>query len=664
MPGRHSEVTTINDSAGGVYLAWSTHIAGQWRIHTVHWSEQILVGTANGLFMRVGAGPWATIGGLPSNDVRAIALDANNTAWIATATGAVLRHADGTIVALTPALLSSDVRNVTLGHDGTAWFATASGVDARAPDGTITTITTANGLPSNDVRAVVVSDDGALWVATAAGVMERLSNGVVHVLDASSGLPSNSSRDVAVAHDGTVYVATAAGLAVRAPNGSYTIFDVTNGLGSSDVRAVRLGNDGTVWVATAHGVSRHSTEGTWTTFDTGHGLASNDVRTVSLAADGTTWLGTAAGVSVITVDGTVSNLDLLGGGATNPAAQSIHTGWSAPRALASGGGGNREPILAVDETNRIWLIWSQRVGSGNPDESWGLHYRIFDPPTRSWGADTTLTAPAVGGRSSDRMPGALRITGGMRVFFSSDRQGGFGLWSVDVTLTGAVAPLISLFDAASSELAPAPITIGSAVWLLYRSDRNVPLAQVGSSPLGDGLLRSVRVPDNGTVRRYAGSVTMTLDDLARMRTRRLFGDMLSYTPNRPDGEAPLADDELYTRGTIGLYVSRANKGSPLTRQEVARLRELLARFIPVNLRALVLVLAAADTEFVYRQGADIQESYHDEYPFADALGALSDAAAAAMPALVLFRSNLIDNISADPADLTTLRRRTFFPPLQ
>jgi hypothetical protein len=208
------------------------------------------------------------------------------------------------------------------------------------------------------------------------------------------------------------------------------------------------------------------------------------------------------------------------------------------------------------------------------------------------------------------------------------------------------------------------MTVGSVVWLLYRSDRNVPLVQVGSSPLGEGRRRSVRVPDNGTVRRYAGSVTMTPDHLARMRTRRLFGDMLSYTPNRPDSEAPLTDDEFYTRGTVGLYVSRANKGNPLTRQEVARLRELLARFIPVNLRTLVIVLAAADTEFIYTKGADIQESYNDEYPFVDALGALSDAASAAMPELVILLSNRSDNISADPADLTTVRRRTFFPPLQ
>ena len=622
-PGRHAEVATVNDPAGGVRLAWATHRAGQWRIHTAHWDERILIGTANGLFVRVGTGPWGTVGGLPSPDVRAVTLDSDGTAWIATANGVGLLRSDGSIAALTPALPSPDVRAVALGSDGTAWIATAGGVEGRAPDGTITRLTTANGLPSLDVRAVTLTDAGTLWVATAAGVMERLQNGVFHVFNADSGLPSSSIRDVAIAADGTV------------------------------------------WVATAGGVSTRSKDGVWTTFDTARGLRSNDVRSVSLATDGTVWVGTATGVSVI-VDGAVSNLDIVGGGAANPAARSIHTGWSAPRELASGGGSNREPTLIIDEINRTWLIWSQRVGAGNPDENWGLHYRIFDPATRTWGADTVLTTPPGGGHSSDRTPSALRLRqpSGVRVFFASDRNGGFGLWSVDITLTGVVAPLVSFFDEPSSDLAPAPVTVGGAVWLLYRSDRNVPLAQIGASPLGDGLLQTVRVPDNGTLRRYAGSISVVPNDLVRTRTRRSFGDMLSYTPNRPAAEAPLQDDELYTRGTVGLYVSRAHKGNPLTQQEASRLRELLARFIPVNLRAVVIVVPSVDTEFVYTLGADIQESYHDQYPFADVLGTLSDSTTAVLPNVVIIRASLVDNVSANPADLTTLRRRTWFPPLQ
>lgn len=658
-PGRHAELAAINDPAGGVRLAWSRFIASQWRIVTAHWDEQVLAGTANGFFRRAGSGPWTAVAGLPSNDVRAVVVDANGTAWIATANGVALRRLDGTITALAPALPSADVRGVVLGRDSMAWFATAAGVAARAPDGTLTTITTADSLPSNDVRALALADDGTIVIATANGAMVRHPNGDRAVFDTASGLPSSSTRDAAIGADGTIYLATTAGLAILPPGGTFSVVDASNGLPSSDVRAVRIAPDGSVWVATARGVSQQSGGG-WTTFDSGRGLASDDTRIVAFGPDGATWAGTALGISVIAADGSVSNLDLLGGGGANPAGQTINTGWSEQAEIANGGGGNREAALAIDEIGRTWLAWSQRIGAGNYDESWGLHNRIFDPATQTWGSDVTVTVPPAGGRSSDRTPGLLRIPGGMRVFFSSDRNGGFRLWSVDVTLAGVAAPLVPLFEGTSADLAPAPFNVGGAIWILYRSDQNVSLAQLGSS----NPSRSQRVPDNGTIRRYAGSVSMALDDLARMHTRRSFGDLLSYTPNRPDGGV-LADDELYTRGTVGLYVSRANQGgSPLTRQESQRLRDLLARFIPVNLRALVILTPSPNTELIYQPGADIGESYSDVYPFAEMFGSIADTSAAAMPGLVVIQSNTIDNISANPADLTTLRRRTYFPPLQ
>lgn len=661
--GRHAELAAVNDPAGGVRVAWARHHAGRWRIQTARWDERVFVATANGLFTRVGRGPWVSVAGLPSNNVRAVAVDSNGTAWLATAAGAARRNPDGTVNALAPPLASNDVRSVVLAPDGTAWFATAGGVEGRALGGAVTTITTVNGLPSNDTRAVALTDAGALWVATGAGTAERSADGSIRVFDVTNGLPSNDVRDVAVAADGTSYHATAAGLAVRSPAGDFTLFNSARDIASPDVRAVRLKPDGTVWAATLRGVSRRSADGQWTTFGTGDGLAAGDARTIFFGPDGAAWAGTSAGVSVITEEGAVRNFDLVGG-AADPAAQSVHTGWSSTLELAGGGGGNREPALAVDAAGRTWLVWSQRLGEGNPDESWGLRGRIYDPAAGTWGAELTLTTPPVGGRSADRTPSVLAQPAGVRIFFSSDRDGGFGLRALNVTSGGVAGPQAVVIDEASSDVWPTPVNVGGAVWLLYRSDRNVSLAQVGESPLGRGARHSARVSGNGTVRSYAGSVSLVLADLPRLRGRRLFGDVLSYTPNRPDGVGALADDELYTRGTIGLYLSHARKGNPLTRREIERLREVLARFIPVNLRAVMIVVASTDLEFVYPPGAEILDGYLDAYPFAETLGGLSDLTAAAMPGLVILVSNDPAHVSADPADQTTLRRRTFFPPLQ
>jgi phage tail-like protein len=659
--GWHAELAAVNDPAGGARLAWATHRAGLWRIVTAHWNERELVATAGGVSARKGGGPWTAVGGLPSPDVRAIAVDSNGTAWIATAAGVSLFHLDGTIAALAPALPSADVRDVLLPPDGTAWFATAGGIAIRAADGTMTTLTVVSGLPSNDVKALAQGGDGAIWAATASGAARIGPSGSIRVFDTTSGLPSNSVQDITIDRSGTLYVATAAGLAISTAGGSFVAVTVGAGLAAADVRSVALGPDGTLWAATSAGVDQRSPAGVWTRFDTSLGLPSNDTRSVSLAPDGSVWVGTASGLCTIAADGGVTKLDLVGGGATNPAVRNVQFGWSSTLDLASGGGSNREPSLTLDVNGRTWLIWSKRLVGGDPSDSWGLSYRIYDPAASSWGAETALTSPPVGGRAADRTPSALGQDAGLRVFFASDRDGGLGIWSVDVSLTGTIAAPVALPAEASSDLAPLPVTVAGGLWVLYRGDANVALAQASPLP---STGQSLRVPDNGTLRRFAGSVAADLNDLNRLRTRRLFGEMQSYTPNRPEGGTALLDSELYTRGTVGLYVSRANQGADLTQLEADRLRELIQRFVPINLRVVVIVVEQAEEELLYPPGAGIQDSYSDVYPFVSALGAISDSAAAALPGASLLRSNNVSNVSANPASLSTLSRRTYFPPLQ
>jgi phage tail-like protein len=662
-PGLLAELAATNDPAGGVRLAWAAHHDGLWRVVTTHWDDRTLAGTANGLFLRSGAGPWAPVAGLPSSDVRAIAVDANGTAWIATAAGVALRRPDGSIAPPVPALPLDDIRDLVLGPDGTTWLATGAGLAIVAANGMLSILTTADGLPTNDVRALALAGDGTLWLATAAGAVRRDPGGSLDVFSTAAGLPSNTVQAVALGPGGTVYLATTAGLAISAASG-FAVVDGTRGLGASDARAVAVAADGTLWVATAGGVSRQSPAGAWSTLDIARGLASDDTRSLAFAADGTAWVGTAVGFCTIAPGGTVTRLDLIGGGAVNPAGRAVHTGWAAPLELAGNPGGNREPFLAIDANSRTWLLWSSGVGVANPGASWGLRYRTYDPTTRTWDLETVLTAPPNGGRASDRTPAAQPVPAGMRVHFASDRRGGFSLYSVDVDMGGAVGPLVPLPEQASSDLFPTPLAVGNALWLLFRSDANVSLAQTGSPPWGDEPARSARAPDNGAIRRYSGTVAADLNDLNRLRTRGVFGDLLSYTPNRPDGAGMLTEIELYTRGTVGLYVSRANQGAELTRQQAGRLNALLQRFIPINLRAVAIVVEAVDVEVVDPTGHTLQDSYSDDYPFFAQLGPVTDSAAAAMPGLSLLHSNLADNVSASPADLTTLARRTYFPPLQ
>ncbi len=657
--GNHAETAAANDGPGGIRIAWASHKSGLWRIQTARWSERILIATANGLFARVGSGTWSNVPGLPSLDIRSVAVDAGGTEWIATAAGLAIQRSDGTMVTPALTLPSLDVRRVFFSADGSAWIATASGISVRTASGLLTSFTTADGLPSNDVRAVVVSRDGSVLAATGSGLAIRAP--FAAQFQKLPQIPSDDVRDIVIGPHQTVYVATAAGLAFGAISGAFTTITTADGIVSSDIRAVALGPGQDIWIATPSGVS-HRSNGVWLNIGTANGLPSNDTQSVALASDGSVWVGTAGGAAIIGIDGTVTRVDVIGGEVANPGVRAVHTGCSSSLELASGDASNREPVLVTDRNNQTWLIWSKLLDSSN--DTWELRYRIYDPAAQQWSPETVLTSlPAGMTRAADRTASAQALPTGLRVYFASDRNGGFGLWSLDVAFNGAISGLTSITDTPATEMNPVPINAGSetgsATWVLFRSDANVSLSQGGSA----NMPLSQRVPDSGAVRRFAGTVSINPRDTGRIETRRLFGDLLCYTPNRPDGSTP-GDDELYTRGTVGLYVSRARQGSILSKQEALRLRELLQQFLPVNLRATIIVVAGAGEEFVYPAGTGIQESYHDNFPFAEKLTPIVDASAAAMPSLLVIHSNTATDVSANPADLRTLRRRTFFPPLQ
>ncbi len=358
------------------------------------------------------------------------------------------------------------------------------------------------------------------------------------------------------------------------------------------------------------------------------------------------------------------------------------TAWSPIEPLAETAGGNREPYAILDTANRIWLFWSQRQTGPGP-ESWTLRRRVFDPGTTSWGPEVAITVLPAGTQVSDRTPQAIRLAGdNFQLFFQSNRNGGSDLWSATVTADPTnITPVepVAITNGPTLDSAPAPVQMPEGhLWLLYRSDRSVPLSQIANRPMvalnnrtiqpntgstapNHNISQSFRRPDTGTLKRFAGANSVVLADIARIQRQRQWDDLLSYTPQKPDGES-LTDGELYTRGTIGLYLSRNIPDSPLSREKVERLKAVLENFLPINVRVVVILAPRVDIEYLYPPGEDIEERYQDQYPFVDYYSGLADATDLDLPDWVLLLSNSIDQVSADPTDLTTLRDRTHFPP--
>ena len=184
-------------------------------------------------------------------------------------------------------------------------------------------------------------------------------------------------------------------------------------------------------------------------------------------------------------------------------------------------------------------------------------------------------------------------------------MGGADLWSLTVNPTTQTAGTpVQVTDGRLRPRGQRPVRVpdpaGSArPWVLFRSDRSVSLSRTTIHPLAppDNRInapvapvvveaaapRSTAVADNGTVRRHAGTVTVTLNDAGRNGRTRQYDDLLAYTPQGVHTMPPRADPAgFYTPGTVGLYLTQVVTESVLSRQMVERLLAVLRRFVPVN----------------------------------------------------------------------------------
>jgi phage tail-like protein len=358
--------------------------------------------------------------------------------------------------------------------------------------------------------------------------------------------------------------------------------------------------------------------------------------------------------------------------------------WSPVETLAAAPGANREPAAVRDAAGAIWLFWARHDPAAPGQDVWSIRRRVLDPQTGTWGPEDGVTAPPPGRRSADREPAAALLPDGdLRLLFRSDRDGGPSLWAATIS-GGALAALEPVGAGPVADLAPAPVLApDGTLWVLFRSDRGVSVSRLATRPLADledrvtqpgpsarpdapHPLASVRAEDTGTLRRFAGSTSVPLGHAARIGRRRQWDDQLAYTPQKPIGppsDPPLEEDDFYTRGTVGLFLSQVIPDSPLSRLARDRLRAVLERFLPINVRAVVVFAPRADIELVYTPDADIQEAYHDEHPDVEVHSGLADQTSLAAPDWRVLLSSTLGHVSADAADPTTLRHRTAFPPL-
>ncbi|MFE0250673.1 phage tail protein [Streptomyces sp. NPDC059010] len=332
--------------------------------------------------------------------------------------------------------------------------------------------------------------------------------------------------------------------------------------------------------------------------------------------------------------------------------------WSGDQALTGGVRSSREPTLVRATDGHLHVVWA---AEGTPGNGWSLRRRTRDT-AGTWSPETAFGSTPPPGTTGDREPAlALAADGTPRAYFRSDREGGADLW-----VTTAAGPPARITGGPSADRRPValPSAAGTS-WLLYRSDRGVDLARTGRASATSA----------GTLRRHAGTTSVDLGDRARLQTRRAWDDLLAYTPHRPEGEAPgapLRDDELYTRGTIGLHLVDPVPDA-LDDRRMERLRTVATRFVPANTRVVVVHAPPPDVDEAYPGGAGPEDRHRDRHPDIDRAPAAGDASAVTLPGWTTLHSAVpaqppppdpaAGGTSADPArPAATVRFRSHGPP--
>ena len=130
-----------------------------------------LAATAAGI--RTPAGELTTEDGLPSDEVRALAIDSDGAVWAGTDAGLARRDpvsGEWTAFLGQDGLHYGDVADLTIDKSGALLVSTPMGGSVYHPDGGRRYYLGRNWMPADDVRGMARAADGTIWFATAGGV--------------------------------------------------------------------------------------------------------------------------------------------------------------------------------------------------------------------------------------------------------------------------------------------------------------------------------------------------------------------------------------------------------------------------------------------------------------------------------------------------------------
>lgn len=227
--------------------------------------------------------------GLPSNIVRSIFLDQQNTLWILSSKG-VVKLVDEKLVKVSDSkgILDKGVLSMTQGKDGSYWFGTQGNYLVRLHNGEFSYLDDSIGVSDSYIFSLKTYGDSILIGTTNQGLLiytnEQLSK--LHVPEIENAWISN-----VVISGNTLNIVSSAGLIEYHPTEGYTIITEDNGLASNDLYHGAKDRENNIWLTSGNGVSLLRNEKV-ISFDESSGLSDKKITSITELDDGRLVVGT------------------------------------------------------------------------------------------------------------------------------------------------------------------------------------------------------------------------------------------------------------------------------------------------------------------------------------------------------------------------------------
>lgn len=246
------------------------------------------------------------------------------------------------------------------------------------------------------------------------------------------------------------------------------------------------------------------------------------------------------------------------------------TTWGSAEPLTAGAQSDREPAVLFDPSagGRLWVFWSRQNTSGLRN----IFFRTttnLNFPVPAW-TEIELTAPPPDTENREPAP-VLLGPDSLELYFSSNRTDGWHIWSKTLTST-TQGPDVQVGPGQFTHRAAAVLQLDpQTTHLWFRSNESL-------------TYTSKFYPASTTIDgRYSGSTASDTANAAKIALRNVLEDSQHYTY-----DARNEDTSFYARNTVGIYLAANGAGVPIV-PNVARIRDIVQRFLPIQVRALLIL---------------------------------------------------------------------------